>query len=207
MIQHLFTVPSSLLVHNSALAPNLPLLLLLNSSQLQNSFFLHFLQTLILFLLQNLILSCQPLHTVYSSTFLPFPHFSPYFQTISFFSLLSVCFPLQLLYFHHHTDFTSFTTSSPSLPSPCFTALSHRNRWKYYSHSSFPTHEFFLPFTKLQDIVRQPFITVAELNHVARKYWGGHKSETRGGACFSLCRKGSGNIQHHVHRDRTADGI
>ena len=58
------------------------------------------------------------------------------------------------------------------------------------SQASFPTRDFCLPFTKHQDIARQPFITAAELNRTAWKYWGGHKSETRGGHVSVCAGKG-----------------
>lgn len=63
--------------------------------------------------------------------------------------------------------FTSFATSSPSLASPCYTALSQE---QMKTLGVLPHPGFLLAFfTKPQD-VRQPFITAAELNHVARKY-------------------------------------
>lgn len=151
--------------------------------------------------------------------------FSPFlFQFLLLLLHLSFFFPSNYLH-PPFTFFPAFTfSSSPSSLTPppssllllghllylfCLhlaAQLSHRNRWKHYSRASFPTRDFCSPFTELQDIVRRPFITATQPNHVARKYRGGHKSETRGGAGFGPCRKGSGNIQQHVHHDRAADG-
>ena len=156
LTRHLFPVPSSLLVHHRALAQSLPLRFPLgvfpfrfNSPQSSNSFFPSFFSQLP-FLLQ--------VESSHVSFFFPlcflFPSFGSSLSFFPFFSrLLSIHPP-----FHLHplsprfpliiTDFTSFATSSTSLPSPCYTALPQLNRWKTQLSSVLSHPCFLLAFYK-----------------------------------------------------------
>lgn len=127
MIQHLFTVPSSLLVHHSALPQSLPLLLLSCFSFMLNS------------------APKTPCSFIFSQISLfsasSFPHFSHSQTIISFSSLLSIHFPFHI---HRLSCSSSSTSSSPSPSSPisplspfplplCLhpaVQLSHRNEMK-----------------------------------------------------------------------------
>lgn len=155
-------------------APSLPLGVFpfrFNSPQSSNSFFPSFFSPTSISA-SSWILSCQLL----LSSLLPLSFLWITSLILSFFSRLLSIHPLSTFTLYP----ADFLLSSPiSLPlplplPPCLHLVIQRsNSWtdeKHNSQASFPTHVFCLPFTKLQGIVRQPFITAAALHHVTPKH-------------------------------------
>lgn len=142
-----------------------------NSPQSSNSFFPSFFPQLP-FLLQ---VESSHVSCFFLLCFL-FPSFGSRLSFFPFFPGYSPSTPLSTFTLYP----ADFLLSSPiSLPlplplPPCLHLVIQRSHsWtdeKHNSQASFPTHVFCLPFTKLQGIVRQPFITAAELHHVTPKH-------------------------------------
>lgn len=133
-------------------APSLPLGVFpfrFNSPQSSNSFFPSFFSPTSISA-SSWILSCQLL----LSSLLPLSFLWVTSLILSFFSrLLSIHPPFYLHPLSRRfppiiTDFTSSATSSPSLPSPCYTALQQLNRWKTQLSSVLSHPCFLLAFYK-----------------------------------------------------------
>lgn len=148
-------VPRSLLVHHRALAQSLALRFLLGfflSGSIplspQTLFFLHFFPNFHFCFKLNPLMSAASFFS--ASSFLPLDHVS---HSFLFFPVTLhpppfYLHPLSCRFPPIITDFTSFATSSPSLPSPCYTALPQLNRWKTQLSSVLSHPCFLLAFYK-----------------------------------------------------------